>query len=345
MISGPIFKGLRVAIAFSAGTLAPASPALAQSLRPLEVLVCGAGSPRFDPLRGPSCLIVKAGNQTFLFDAGDGASQRMQALQIAPSTLRAVFITHLHSDHVAGLGQVINTSWILGRTKPLEVYGPTGVAELVGGFAQVFKSDTRFRSEHQATLSASTAGALAHPIFLPRVSMANSSKAIAPDAQLVFAEGAVKVFAFRVEHPPVDPAYGYRIEYGGRVIVVSGDTRPSEQIVRNAQDADLLVHEAMDAEAVGKGARAADAAGLAAIAARFRAVLSYHSDVIQVGRLAQRARVKQLLLTHIIPPLATEEQSAAFAARAAEAFHGRITVAVDGTKVILEPNDMEGSRK
>jgi ribonuclease Z len=273
-----------------------------------------------------------------LVDAGDGASLRMQAAKLPMVKLDAVFLTHLHSDHIAGLGQVADTAWLLGRKASLPVYGPAGVDRLIAGFSAVYAADRSFRSKHQSTLAVGDGRPAANVITIPALpphGPPDFGVLPKPDAIPVYTNGALRVLAFRVEHPPVEPAFGYRIEWRGRIIVVSGDTGPTMQVARNARDADVLIYEAIDPELVLAAADAAEKRGAASEAARFRTVLSYHSDIAFDAKVASAVRASALLLTHIIPPLADGAAETRFAEKAKAIFGGSVVVARDGTSLTL----------
>ena len=193
----------------------------------ITVTLLGTGCPppvmhRF----GPSTL-VEAGEQKLLFDAGRGALQRLTQLKVRWQEVQGVFLTHLHSDHVVGFPDLWLTGWLVGRRdSPLPVWGPRGTKKMMSHLEQAYEYDIRIR------------------LYDDRA---------APDGVVILAEdisegvvydkGGVKITAFEVDHTPVKPAFGYRIDYAGRSVVLSGDTRVSENLIRYAQGVDILVHE------------------------------------------------------------------------------------------------------
>ena len=194
----------------------------------MRVTLLGTGCPppvmnRF----GPSTL-VEAGGQKLVFDAGRGALQRLTQLSVRWPDVQGVFLTHLHSDHVVGFPDLWLTGWLIapGRTVPLNVWGPRGTSKMMFHLRQAYESDIRIRLENERV---SPAGVLI----------------IAKDIRdgIIYDKGGVKVTAFEVDHRPVKPAFGYRIDYAGRSVVLSGDTRVSENLIRHANGVDLLVHE------------------------------------------------------------------------------------------------------
>jgi len=195
--------------------------------RTFRVTLLGTGSPVPSLTRfGPSTL-VEAGDQTLVFDAGRGAPQRLSQLGVPFTRIDALFLTHLHSDHLVGLPDLWLTGWVIGRrTAPLDVYGPAGTASLVEHLGAAFAFDVRMRIEdgHQDPEGGRL---IAHEI----------------EQGVVYERGGVRVTAFLVDHGMVAPAFGYRIDYGGRSVVLSGDTRFSPNLITFARGADLLVHE------------------------------------------------------------------------------------------------------
>ncbi len=276
--------------------LALPSPA---ATKPPEVLLLGTGFPRSDPERAGPATAVVFKDGVFLFDAGRGVTQRFWASGHPLKSLRAVFLTHLHSDHTSGLPDLFNTSWIFGRYEPLRLFGPPGTRELADAMLAFFAADIPIRRD----LTERHPGAGA------------TVDARVVEEGVAYADGELKVLAFRVDHQPVKDALGYRVEAAGRVIVISGDTRPSPNLIRHAQGADVLVHEAYLPEHF-------DKVDTPERAARLKA---YHTSADEAGQVAAAAGVKLLVLTHVIPTGA----DLVFLERAARAFKGRIVVGRD----------------
>lgn len=265
-----------------------------------EVVLLGTGYPRPDPNRaGPSTAVV-IGEKWFVVDAGRGTTMRIAGTELAYAKLRAVFLTHLHSDHTAGLPDLFNTSWQFGRkTVPLELYGPRGTKRLADAMLQFFADDIHLRRDLLEKHPAAGATIRTHTVR----------------EGVVYDDGEVKVTAFAVDHKPVQHAFGYRFEAQGQVIVISGDTRPTDNLVKYAKGADILVLEAYLPEHFLR-------VDTPEVAAR---LMSYHTSAEEAGVLAAKAGVKTLVLTHLIPGNADET----FRERAAKSFGGRIVVGRD----------------
>ena len=267
-----------IAIALSAIVLVPV---VAQG-QSLKVTLLGTGSPvpamnRF----GPSTL-VEAGDQKFLFDAGRGALQRLGQLNVRWLDVQGLFLTHLHSDHLVGIPDLWLTGSFVppGRKSALRVWGPTGTKQMMAYLEQAFGYDLRIR---QADDRSSPEGVA---IFAEDV-----------NEGIVYERGGVKITAFEVDHRPVKPAFGYRIDYAGRSVVLSGDTRISDNLIRHAQSADLLVHEVVSPEAL---LRAGIPQG------RVSQILDGHSSPEQAGEAFSKTKPRLAVYSHVIPPSAAE---------------------------------------
>jgi ribonuclease Z len=211
------------------------APAIGQDI---DVTLLGTGdpTPRIDRF-GPSTL-VEAGGQTLLFDAGRGAMQRLYQIGVSTDALDGIFLTHLHSDHLVGLVDLWLSGWVIDRRgRPLTVYGPKGTQALVDNLVRAFAYDIAIRT---AEAGLSPSGATIRVVE------------IEPGHQ--WHDEGVSVLAFAVDHAPVAPAYGFRVDFGGRSVVLSGDTRYSEALIRQAQGADLLIHEVAEAPEAFKAA-------------------------------------------------------------------------------------------
>jgi ribonuclease Z len=259
----------------------------------VRVLLCGTASPIPSAQRAEACTAIFAGGRMWIVDTGPGSWRTLALRRIRGEAIGAVFYTHLHSDHIAELGEFNLQTWVAGRPAALRVYGPHGVAELVHGFAEAYAADTGFRVAHHgaALLPPERAAMVAVPIELDGA-----------EAKRVLDEDGVVVTAFAVAHDPVRPAFGYRFEYGGRSVVVSGDTAPTPNLVAQARGADVLVHEAQANALVRIMEGAARDAGETRVAKILADIPSYHTDPADAAREAVAAGVRLLVLTHFTPP-------------------------------------------
>ena len=265
----------------------------------MQVILLGTGFPRPDPERaGPSTAVVVNG-KVFLVDAGRGVVMRLAATEFPLKAVRAVFLTHLHSDHISGLPDLFTSTWIFGRATPLDLYGPKGTAESARGLEQFFAEDIPIRRDLTDMVPAAGAKISVHII----------------KEGVVYQDADLRVTAFAVDHRPVVPAFGYKFEAAGRTVIISGDTRPNENLVRFARGADVLIHEAYLPEHF-------DRVDTPEVAARLK---RYHTSAEEAGQVAQQAGVKLLVLTHVIPADADET----FLDRAGKHFKGKIVVGRD----------------
>lgn len=294
----------------------------------LHVLLCGAGGPLPDPVRSGPCVAVIAGKTMVVVDAGTGGARNLQRTGFVPGRAAAVFLTHFHSDHIDGLGELALLRWTGGaHAEPLPVHGPAGVEEIVDGFAQAYRQDVGYRVAHhgEATLPPSGAGMRAVPFVLPSEG----------EAPVVFSSDGLVVRAFAVDHAPVKPAVGYRFDYQGRSVVVSGDTVKSANLEARAQGVDLLVHEALSPELVARMNAAATAAGRTNIAKITADIPDYHTSPVEAAEIAQAAGVRHLLYYHVVPPLPLPGLDQVFLAGVSDAFDGDVTLGRDGSLISL----------
>ena len=249
----------------------------------IRVTLLGTGNPppvmdRF----GPS-ILVEAADKKILFDAGRGAIQRLAQIKVRWQDVDGVFFTHLHSDHVVGFPDVWLTGWLVGagRNRPLEVWGPPGTGNMISHLVQAFEFDVRFRiSDDKAR---------------PEGAVINAHE-INPG--VAFEQNGLKITAIKVDHAPVEPAYGYRIDYEGRSVVLSGDTRVSENLIRAAQGVDLLVHEVASPETFQRAGVNPE---------RAKSVVAHHVTPEQAGEVFERTKPRMALYSHIVLPTATAD--------------------------------------
>jgi len=295
----------------------------------LHVILCGTAAALPDPDRAGPCTAILAGGQFLLIDAGPGSWRVLDGLNLPVAKLSAVLLTHLHSDHIGELGEAIEQSWIAGRAAPLPVYGPPGTDEVVAGFAQAYRRDIGYRVAHHGAEAMPGDAAPAIADVLPPPDGTTSAP--------VFSRDGLTVRVFRVEHAPVDVAYGYRIDWRGRSVVISGDTKKSQSVIDNARGADLLLHEALAASMTGRAVERATALGIARTAKLAGDVADYHATPVQAAEVAQAAGVGRLVYTHIFPPLPNAIARRLFLAGTGAAFDGPQVLGEDGMRFDLAP--------
>jgi len=300
----------------------------------LHVALCGAGSPMPDPVRSGPCVALVAGGKLFVIDSGSGAARNLNRMGFPAGDIEAVFLTHFHSDHIDGLGELGMMRWVqAANTAPLPVHGPQGVEQVVAGFNQAYLLDSGYRTAHHGESVAPPSGAGLAAITFE-----------APEdgtPVTVWEHDGVRIEAFRVLHHPVDPAVGLRIEHAGRSVVISGDTVKSQAVAAAAKGVDLLLHEALETTMVGILSEAAKTSGNHIFARITADIPDYHTTPVEAAELAASADVKMLLYYHIVPALVFPGSEKVFLRGTTERFSGRIVLGRDGTLVSLPAGSKE----
>jgi ribonuclease Z len=266
----------------------------------LRVLLCGTGSPLPNRERAGPCAAVTAGGKIWLIDAGGGGWRNLMLWHLPVSQLAGILVTHFHSDHIGDIGEANLQSWIAGRTTPLVVYGGPGVDTVVQGFNTAYSLDTGYRVAHH--------GAAAMPpsaeVMLPQT-IANGAGGTLQEGQTqtVLDQNGMKITAIGVNHAPVSPAYAYRFDYGGRSLVISGDTKYSAKFAAAVTGVDVLVHEAQADEAISQLRDLMAAHGQPRLSKMLNDILAYHTTPAQAGQVANQAGAKLLVFTHLTPAL------------------------------------------
>lgn len=294
----------------------------------LHAYVCGSGSPMPDADRAGPCIAVLAGQQAFIFDSGSGSIRKLGRMGFPMGKLQAEFLTHLHSDHIDGLGEALLQAWVAGhRAAPLPVYGPPGTDQVVAGFNQAYAIDSTYRVAHHGpkVVQPSGFGGAASIVTLPERT----------DSQVVYDKDGVRIMAIRVNHAPISPAYGYRIDYKGRSIALSGDTVYSPSFVAAAKGADVMFHEALNKKMVAAlGAKLAER-GQANNAQIMSDIQNYHASPEDAARAAREAGVSTLVLYHLVPPVPARLIEPLFLGDAPREFSGTLRLGHDGMIVSL----------
>jgi len=261
----------------------------------LRVLLCGTSSPMPHPTRAKACVAVFAAGRFWIVDTGLGSWNRLAQWRVDGRNIGGIFLTHFHSDHIGELGEFNMQTWAAGRPAPLRVFGPPGVERVVAGFTEAYALDSGYRTAHH--------GAALLPPDVGRMQaqvIAGPAEGAGPT--IVIQEGGLTITAFAVNHKPVVPAYGYRFDYRGRSVVISGDTAKDSGLIAAAKGADVLLHEAQANYIVAMMREAAEQAGRTRIAKILGDIPSYHTSPVQAAEAANEAGVRLLVLYHLTPP-------------------------------------------
>ena len=251
----------------------------------VTLLGTASGPPARVGVAGISTLI-EAGDERLLVDAGRGLMQRLVEVGLPMSAVNKVVLTHLHSDHVVDVPDLLLSGWAASpsRRVPLEIWGPEGTRDMMAHLEQAFAFDIHVRRD------------------VDEHAPAAGIQVIANDIQdgIVYEKNGVTVRAFAVDHGPVKPAYGYRLSYGGRSVCLSGDTRPSENLVEACRGADVLIHEAIDEDVVRRTAQSKQLAD---------AIIGHHTTPEQAAEIFQQVHPRLAVFSHIPPVSAILERT------------------------------------
>lgn len=293
----------------------------------LHAYVCGTGSPLPDENRAGPCIAVLAGRTGLVFDAGSGSVRKLGAMGFPMERIEGAFLTHLHSDHIDGLGELMLQAWMAGgRGAPLPIHGPPGTGEVVDGFAAAYTIDRGLRIAHHGTAVARPDG------------FGGAAREFVPEdleGGVVYDANGVTVTALRVPHDPVKHAFAYRIAYKGRAVVISGDTIYHPPLGTFASGADVLFHEALNPELVGQIGSAAGQRGNRGAAGIMADIPSYHATPEEAAKVAEAGKVGALVYYHMIPAPPLRLLDAAFLGNAPQHYRGDIRIAQDGLLVSL----------
>ena len=290
----------------------------------IDVVFCGTASPMGQGA-AQSCVAVLAGDTFFLVDTGARSADMATQLGLPMGRLDGVLLTHFHSDHIAALGEMHLASWVRGRPQKLDVYGGLGVAQVVDGFNLAYGLDYGYRTAHhtEAIMPSKTAGLVA--------------KTIKGDTVIYHADG-LKITAVTVNHPPIEPAYGYRFDYQGRSILISGDTTKDGNLIAAAKGVDVLIHEVLQDDLVTATSKALVAAGQVNLGQLLTDTLDYHTTPIEAAEAANEAGAQLLVFYHYAPAPQNGLVQRIFMRGVDNVRPQGVLAASDGTRISLKGN-------
>lgn len=272
------------------------------------ILLGVGGGPRPRKVNSASAQVIVVNGALYVIDCGDGVARQLVLAGLSLDKLRHVFLTHHHSDHTADYGNLLLLSWAAGLRSRIDAWGPPPLEEMTRLFFEMNATDieTRIVDEDRIPLQPLVR---THEIR---------------DAGLVMQDENVSVRMARVNHPPLRDAFAFRVDAADRSFVISGDTRPSDDLIALAQGADVLVHEALFPAGVERiAARSPNAPRLR------ESIMSHHTTAEDAGRVAQAASVRLLVLSHLVPPDDPDITEKMWLEAAGRYFHGRVVVGRD----------------
>jgi ribonuclease Z len=269
-------------------TSAAAAATFPPAVDGLRVFMCGTASPMPTKGRAQACVAVIAGDRMFVVDAGAGSAGVAAVGRTPLEDLEAVLLTHFHSDHIAALYDFNLNSWVAGRSAPLTVLGPVGVDQIVEGMNDAYALDRGYRVAHHGA------------DLLPPELGVMRSRVIEPG--LVLEDDGLRITAFPVNHAPVAPAVGYRFEYRGRSVAVSGDAVVDDGLREGVRGVDLLLQDAIALPIVTSLERANAELGIRRMEKTLHDIQDYHAPTGSLDELVDELGVSMLAIYHLVPP-------------------------------------------
>ncbi|MEH6610928.1 MAG: MBL fold metallo-hydrolase [Halioglobus sp.] len=252
----------------------------------LRVYVCGSASP-LGMGQAQACIAVITPEHFYLIDSGAGSTDNINRLGLPTERLQGLLLTHFHSDHIAEIYEVNLGSWVRGRPAPLTVYGPRGVAEVTDAVNAGYRQDRIYRTGHHGEdLLPPALGVLEHKTIAPGV---------------ILEDGDLKISAYVAEHPPIHPAVGYRFDYRGRSVVISGDSNVTDETRKIVDGADLLLHDALSLPTVTALSEALGAVGQSRQSRIVFDVMDYHASTDSLIELGEKSNVDMVAFYHLVP--------------------------------------------
>lgn len=281
------------------------------SLVGLKLIMCGSGMPTPAYETARSCFAIQTHTDYLVFDAGPGSDDVLGTFNDTDNTVlvKNIFMTHYHSDHMGGLGTLLNQGWIGGRRGAgnlVTVYGPPGLNNIAAALRTMYGLDAHYRSTTKNANGTCVVGSSLDSLYFAtqEVPLANTSQTV-----LVYSKNGLTVKTFLVNHVSAVPAYGYRIDYNGKSVVLSGDTIRNQNVIDHATGADVLIHETMNVTYALDHVEQLIAAGNIATANSFSCnVPGSHTSEEDLANIAYITDVKRLIITHIVPTPSDEDK-------------------------------------
>ena len=252
----------------------------------LRVYVCGSASP-LGMGQAQACIAVVTPEHFYLIDSGAGSTDNINRLGLPLLRLQGLLLTHFHSDHIAEIYEVNLGSWVQGRPAPLTVYGPRGVDEVTNAVNAGYRLDRIYRTGHHGEeLLPPALGVLRHKTIAPGV---------------ILEDGDLRITAYVAEHPPIEPAVGYRFDYRGRSVVISGDGNVNGDTMEIVDGADLLLHDALSLPTVTALSEALGTVGQSRQSKIVADVMDYHASTDSLIELGEKSNVDMVAFYHLVP--------------------------------------------
>ena len=280
------------------------------------VLLGTGGGPKIWAARSQPASAILVNGDVYIIDAGDGITGQLAKSGIDTNSIKAVFITHNHSDHVADYGTLLLRTWQSGHKGPIDCFGPPPLKDMTNSYMDYMNWDINLRIQHEA-----------RPDFKSMINVLEIT-----NNSSVYQDSNVKVDCIKVPHGEADPSYSYRFQIDGKVIVFSGDTSKSEALIGFASGADILVHEVLNLE----GVEAIIEKTYPGNEAFRNHIIEGHTTMSEVGEIASQAKVKILVLNHFVPtgsPFLDKEEIWQDGVR--KTFNGQIIVGTDLLRIPL----------
>ncbi len=292
----------------------------------IRLVSVGTGSP-IPGRRNLSCNAVFVNGKFFLFDIGDGGASAIERLRLPLTEIEGIFITHWHADHFFDLPEIINRSWVRGREHNITVYGPEPIDSIMYGLNMFVATENQFRVDHHGDELMDFSKA--KPI-VKKIDLVNS------DRMVVYDRDGVIITAFKVRHEPATPAFGYKIEFQDKSLVISGDTKKDDILIEMSRDADILLHEALSFDFIERAQKIQEDLGVARNARILADIMDYHTSPVEAAEIAESANVKKLILTHLGPAPENPISRTFYTSGMDDVYNGTILLAEDGDLFTIE---------